>query len=130
MAWQAFQLDPAAGGVSQATFDAHTHSYRKITRIGGDNDDKWASPSWADIVDDADTHAAESVDLFSCQVRGGGEKRLIFWFSGKFIGGGNAIHDGPDNGVFYNISNPFTKHINFKVEFFQAINVLLFCLHM
>ena len=63
MALQAFQLDPAAGGVSQATFDAHTHSYRKITRIGGDNDDKWASPTWVDVVDDDDTHASESVDL-------------------------------------------------------------------
>jgi len=63
MTLQTFQLDPAAGGVSQATFDAHTHGYRKITRIAGDSDDKFASPTWADVVDDADTHASESVDL-------------------------------------------------------------------
>ena len=52
MAIQSFQLNPA-----------HTHSYRKVTRIGGDSDDKWNSPTWVDIVDDADTHASESVDL-------------------------------------------------------------------
>ena len=63
MAIQSFQLDPSVGGVSQATFDAHTHGYRKITRIGADSDDKWASPSWVDVVDDTDTHASESVDL-------------------------------------------------------------------
>ena len=63
MAIQSFQLDPAAGGVSQATFDAHTHGYRKITRIGVDDDDKFLSPVWVDIVDDADTVAGTSVDL-------------------------------------------------------------------
>lgn len=52
MAIQSFQLDPG-----------HTHSYRKITRIGGDSDDKFLSPTWVNIVDDADTHAAEPVDL-------------------------------------------------------------------
>jgi len=49
MTLQTFQLDPAAGGVSQATFDAHTHGYRKVTRIGADSDDKFASPTWVDI---------------------------------------------------------------------------------
>ena len=63
MAIQSFQLDPAAGGVSQATFDAHTHSYRKLTRIGGDSYDQWSSPTWANVVDDADTHMSENVDL-------------------------------------------------------------------
>jgi len=63
MAIQSFQLDPASGGVGQAEFDQHTHGYRKITRIGVDNDDKWGSPTWVDIVDDADNHASESVDL-------------------------------------------------------------------
>lgn len=63
MALQSFQLDPAGGGVSQETFDIHTHGYRKITRIGADADDKWASPTWVDIVDDGDTHASENIDL-------------------------------------------------------------------
>ena len=63
MAIQSFQLDPAAGGVSQAEFDAHTHGYRKIIRIGADSDDKWGSPTWVVVSDDGDTHAAENVDL-------------------------------------------------------------------
>lgn len=63
MVMQSFQLDPEAGGVSQTVFDAHTHAYRKITRIGGDSDDKWGSPTWVDVVDDGDSHAAENVDL-------------------------------------------------------------------
>ena len=63
MALQSFQLDPASGGVSQSEFDTHTHAYRKIMRIGGDSDDKWNSPVWADVVDDSDTHMKESVDL-------------------------------------------------------------------
>ena len=63
MALQSFQLDPAGGGVSQATFDAHTHAYRKITRVGADDDDKFASPTWENIIDDGDTVAASSVDM-------------------------------------------------------------------
>jgi len=63
MAIQSFQLDPAAGGVSQAEFDAHTHGYRKLTRIGSDDDDKWSAPIWADVVDDGDTHVENPVDV-------------------------------------------------------------------
>lgn len=63
MAIQSFQLDPAAGGVSQSEFDAHTHAYRKITRVGADDDDKFLSPSWENIVDDTDTIASTSVDM-------------------------------------------------------------------
>jgi len=63
MAIQSFQLDPAAGGVSQATFDEHTHNYRKITRVGADAADQWTSPTWEDIVDDVDTHVSETADL-------------------------------------------------------------------
>lgn len=62
MAMQSFQLDPAAGGVSEATFNAHTHNYRKITWIGVDDDDKYLSPDKTEIVDDAETVAASSVD--------------------------------------------------------------------
>ena len=63
MAIESFQLDPNAGGVSQATFDEHTHNYRKITRIGVDDDDKFLSPVWENVSDDADTFASSSVDL-------------------------------------------------------------------
>lgn len=55
--------DYLADGVPQTTFDVHAHNYRKITQIGGDADDKWASPTLVDVVDDATTHAKESVDL-------------------------------------------------------------------
>jgi len=63
MAIQSFQLDPAAGGVSQATFDIHTHSYRKLTRIGADDRDQFDSPGWSDVVDDTDTVVTQSVDI-------------------------------------------------------------------
>lgn len=62
MTIQSFQLDPEAGGVTQAEFDAHTHSYRKITWIGVDDDDKYLTPDKVEIVDDAETVAATSVD--------------------------------------------------------------------
>lgn len=50
-------------GVSTVDFNAHTHNYRKMTQIGADADDKWASPTLVDIVDDTTTHAKEHVDL-------------------------------------------------------------------
>ena len=62
MAIQSFQLDPAAGGVSLAVFNAHSHNYRKITWVGVDDDDKYLSPDKAEIVDDAETVAATAVD--------------------------------------------------------------------
>lgn len=63
MGLQSDTIDPAAGGVSQTEFDAHTHGYRKVTRIGVDDDDKWASPVWVDIVDDSDNVADTPVDV-------------------------------------------------------------------
>ena len=50
-------------GVSQSSFDIHTHNYRKITRIGGDDRMEWDSPVWMDVVDDSDTYVADSIDL-------------------------------------------------------------------
>lgn len=50
------------GGVSQATFDVHTHNYRKIVGIGVDDDDKYLTPDKMDIVDDEETVAATNVD--------------------------------------------------------------------
>jgi len=66
---QSFQIDPAAGGVSQATFDAHTHAYQKVTHIGGDDDDKFLSPEWMPTVDDGDGIASQSVDLEAVGIR-------------------------------------------------------------
>ena len=50
-------------GVSQVVFDAHTHSYRKITRVGTDDKNDWSSPVWVDIVDDTDNKAVENGSL-------------------------------------------------------------------
>ena len=56
MAIQSFQLDPQAGGVSQATFDSHIHNYRKLIQIVGDGDDGWGTPVNVNVVDDAEVH--------------------------------------------------------------------------
>lgn len=58
----AIAKDYLADGVPQATFDIHTHNYRKITWIGVDDDDKYLSPDKVEVVDDAETVAASSVD--------------------------------------------------------------------
>lgn len=50
-------------GVSQSAFDSHTHNYRKVTRVGADIKKDWSNPTWVDLVDDADTHAAGSTDI-------------------------------------------------------------------
>jgi len=63
MAIQSFQLDPAAGGVSQATFDNHAHNYRKITQFGVDSSKTYSSVVRADIVDDTETSASDNQDL-------------------------------------------------------------------
>ena len=55
--------DYLADGVPQSTFDAHTHNYRKITRIGGDDRYEWDSPVWMDVVDDSDTYVFDDIDL-------------------------------------------------------------------
>ena len=54
MALVSFQLDPAAGGVSQAAFDNHTHAYRKITQIGADTSKFYDGPTRTDIVDNSE----------------------------------------------------------------------------
>ena len=52
MAMQSFQLDPN-----------HTHNYRKITRIGVDENKNWNSPTWEDVIDDGDSVAVGTTDL-------------------------------------------------------------------
>ena len=63
MALQSFQIDPAAGGVSQSEFDSHTHNYRQVTQIGVDERDQYDSPTRSALTDDAETVAATSQDL-------------------------------------------------------------------
>ena len=41
----------------------HQHNYRKLTRIAGDSDDKFASPTWSDVIDNGQTSVSEAVDL-------------------------------------------------------------------
>lgn len=50
-------------GVSQDEFDAHTHNYRKLTRVGVDTKKGWTSPNWEDVVDGGDTHVAGNTDI-------------------------------------------------------------------
>ena len=53
MAIQEMELDPNAGGVSVATFDAHTHNYRRLDTIGIDLSKKWLAPEYEVVVDDS-----------------------------------------------------------------------------
>ena len=57
MTIQSFQLDPASGGVSQAAFDGHTHSYRKIAQIAVSKDHLYTPVDRFDIVDDSEVVA-------------------------------------------------------------------------
>ena len=57
MALQSFQLDPAAGGVSQLDFDTHAHNYRRIDGIGIDDIVEFTSPDRSVVTDDAETIA-------------------------------------------------------------------------
>jgi hypothetical protein len=59
MAIQSFQLDPAAGGVSQAEFDSHTHGYRRLDQIGIDDVTNYSSPNRATVTDDAEVSIGE-----------------------------------------------------------------------
>ena len=56
-------VEVVATGVAQATFDAHAHNYRKVTRIGTDDKNDWSSPIWIDVVDNADSIAVEGGSL-------------------------------------------------------------------
>ena len=63
MALVSFQLDPAAGGVSQAAFDNHTHAYRKITQIGADTSKFYDGPTRTDIVDNSEVFVTPMNDM-------------------------------------------------------------------
>ncbi len=48
------------GGVSQTVYDAHTHNYRKFTRVGVDGAGTYGSPVRTDILDDAEVNLTDS----------------------------------------------------------------------
>lgn len=54
MAKVSFQLDPNA--VTEVTFNAHTHNYRKMTQLLVDASDPWNSPKSVDVIDDSTVH--------------------------------------------------------------------------
>jgi hypothetical protein len=49
-----------SSGVSQATFDAHTHPYRKITELGVDGQGTYGSPQRVAIVDDSEVNITDA----------------------------------------------------------------------
>jgi len=57
------QTEEVAAGVSQVTFDAHTHSYRKLTQVGADSTKTYATPDRTDVVDDSEVFAADNTDM-------------------------------------------------------------------
>ena len=57
MAMASFQLDPAAGGVSGATFDAHSHNYRKLDEVAVSVDHLYTTVLRYSVTDDAETVA-------------------------------------------------------------------------
>jgi hypothetical protein len=65
MAIASFQLDPAAGGVSQAAFDAHTHNYRKLMQLAVSRDHTYDPVERFDIVDDSEVvgFSGNNIDL-------------------------------------------------------------------
>ncbi len=58
MAIQEMQLDP--NGVDGATFDAHTHNYRKMTQLGVDGVGSYASPVRTNVVDNSEVNLTDS----------------------------------------------------------------------
>lgn len=47
-------------GVSQSSFDTHTHNYRKFMQLGVDGQGSYNSPVRTDIVDDSEINLTDS----------------------------------------------------------------------
>lgn len=60
MARQVAEVIP---GVSQGSFDAHSHNYRKLTQLGVDSVKTYASPARVNVVDDGEVNVADNTDL-------------------------------------------------------------------
>jgi len=54
------EVEYVVSGVSQATFDAHTHGYRKITQLGVDGLGNYSSPARIAIQDDSEVDITDS----------------------------------------------------------------------
>ena len=63
MAIASFQLDPAAGGVSQSEFDTHTHAYQKLSQLGVDASKTFSTPVRTDTINDSEVWLADATDL-------------------------------------------------------------------
>jgi len=50
-------------GVSQATFGAHTHNYRKLTQIGVSRDEDYDPAVKTTVIDDTETMGAAGRNL-------------------------------------------------------------------
>lgn len=57
------QVAEVAPGVSEATFNAHTHNYRKITQLGVDAQRAYNTPQRVDIVDDSEVNTSGNTGL-------------------------------------------------------------------
>ena len=57
------EVAEVVAGVSPATFNAHTHNYRKLATILVDDSNAWASPLSAAVVDNATTYKCETGSL-------------------------------------------------------------------
>jgi hypothetical protein len=66
----------------------------------------------------------ETIDLLSGEVQGGGEQGLIVRFFGEFIGGGNTIYCGPDDGVVYMVFDPLAEQVDFELHLSHTLNIL------
>ena len=49
--------------IDGATFDAHTHSYRKLMQLGVDSQKTYASPARVDILDNQEVNVSDNTDL-------------------------------------------------------------------
>jgi hypothetical protein len=76
-------------------------------------------------VVDALVDVAESVYLFSGQMRGGSEQGLIVRFVGQLVGGSDTVYRGPDNGVIHWAFHMLAKQVNLMVHIAYAIDILL-----
>jgi len=55
--------DYLSEGVSQATFSAHTHNYRKLTQIATDISKNWVGPTYTDVLDDQEVTNTDGADI-------------------------------------------------------------------
>lgn len=55
--------------VTQATYNGHTHNYRKPTQLGADGVGNYASPVRVDIVDDGEVNVTDANKVATIGIR-------------------------------------------------------------